>query len=103
MSSGISSLQVGRIKGLIVFLAGFATDDKKMNMPFLRPSGLDKQRKTDYVKCLPEIATITLHTDTALTVHHTLLSILSADSPISTEKSAEQELEQRRRPSDEII
>ena len=102
MSSGISSLQVGRIKGLIVFLAGFATDDKKMNMPFLRPSGLDKQRKTDYVKCLPEIATITLHTDTALTVHHTLLS-LSADSPISTEKSAEQELEQRRRPSDEII
>lgn len=44
--------QVRRI-GFIVFIEWFATDNKKMNTPFLRPSGLDKQRKTDNVKYLP--------------------------------------------------
>lgn len=72
-------------------------------MPFLRPSGLDKQRKTDNVKCLPQIVTITLHTDIALTVHQTLISILSTNPPISSEKLVEQELEQRRKPRDELI
>lgn len=74
-----------------------------MNMSFLRPNGLDKQRKTDNVKCLPQIVIITLHTDIALIVHHTLISILSTDLPSSSEKLVEQELEQRRKPSDELI
>ena len=62
---------MGGYKVLKVFVARFATDNKKMNIPFLRPSGLDKQRKTHNVKCLPETVTITLYTDIALSSSHT--------------------------------
>lgn len=44
--------QVRRIE-VIVFIEWFATVSKKMNTPFLRLSGLGKQRKTNNMKYLP--------------------------------------------------
>lgn len=42
MSSECLYTQVRRIEGFKVFIEWFATDNKKIKIPFLRPSGLDK-------------------------------------------------------------